>query len=131
MLIELLNDLAGVSLFGYISFRVVMAVMTGFALALVLGGPTVRWLAARRIGERSDKNDLAQVASVDSGKAGTPTMGGSFLIAALLGSALLWCRLDNVHVVLGLVLVAASPATRLRPLFFTLKAFCSSVSSPP
>ncbi|MBL6721449.1 MAG: phospho-N-acetylmuramoyl-pentapeptide-transferase [Planctomycetes bacterium] len=110
MLIELLNSLMGVSLFGYISFRVVMAVMTGFALALVLGGPVIRWLAGQRIGERSDKNDLAQVATVDAGKAGTPTMGGSFLIAALLGSALLWCRLDNVHVVLGLILVAGLAA---------------------
>ena len=38
------------------------------------------------------------------GKRDTPTMGGSFLIAALLGAVLLWGRLDNLNLVLGVLL---------------------------
>ena len=30
-------------------------------------------------------------------KKGTPTMGGLLIIGASLTSALLWCRLDNIH----------------------------------
>jgi phospho-N-acetylmuramoyl-pentapeptide-transferase len=44
------------------------------------------------------------------GKRNTPTMGGSFLVAALLASVLLWARLDNLHVVLAIFLTAGLAA---------------------
>ena len=108
MLYTLMHEYAGLGIFRYISFRGAMAVLTGFALALVMGGPVISWLGRHRIGEdvsKSDSKDLASYSSL-AGKQGTPTMGGSFLIASLLLTTLLWCRLDNVHVILGLVLVA-------------------------
>ena len=74
MLIELLNDLAGVSLFGYISFRVVMAVMTGFALALVL-------MAGVR-----EKLDLANVPQLVRGTAAALVVAG-VLSMAFMGFA--------------------------------------------
>lgn len=108
MLYTLMHEYAGLGIFRYISFRGAMAVLTGFTLALVMGGPVISWLGRHRIGEdvsKSDSKDLASYSSL-AGKQGTPTMGGSFLIASLLLTTLLWCRLDNVHVILGLVLVA-------------------------
>lgn len=108
----LLTDLLGVPLFEYISFRTAMAGLTAFALALVLGRPAIAWLLRHRVGEdvtKTESADLARVAH-EMGKGDTPTMGGSFLVAALFLSVLLWCRLDNLHVVLGLVLTAGLAA---------------------
>lgn len=108
----LLADEFGLQLFGYISFRTVMASLTAFALALISGAPTIRWLRAHRV-----KEDVRKTASIDlaelnrrTGKENTTTMGGSFLVGSLLVSVLLWGRLDNVHVVLAILLTAGLAA---------------------
>jgi len=111
MLVTLLEQL-DVSLFGYISFRMAMAAVTAFALALVLGSPTIRWLRAHRVGEDVTKTDapsLAEIAQA-TGKQATTTMGGSFLVTALIVSILCWARLDNAFVVLGILLTAGLAA---------------------
>jgi len=112
MLYAIVHDALGVRLFGYISFRVAMAALTGFALALLWGRPTIAWLRAHRVREDVSKSADAELAR-SAGKAGkgeTPTMGGSFLMAALLAAVLLWARLDNLHVVLGVVLLSGLAA---------------------
>ncbi|MEX1023456.1 MAG: phospho-N-acetylmuramoyl-pentapeptide-transferase [Planctomycetota bacterium] len=112
MLYAFVHEFLDVRLFGYISFRVVMAALTAFLFALVLGAPTIRWLKAHRVREDVSKTDAPELAraAVATGKSETPTMGGSFLVAALLTSVLLWARLDNVHVVLGVLLIAGLAA---------------------
>jgi phospho-N-acetylmuramoyl-pentapeptide-transferase len=108
----LLDEIAGLDLFGYISFRVVAAALTAFALALFTGSPAIRWLRRHRVGEDTSKApsaDLARHAEA-SGKKDTPTMGGSFLVASLLASVLLWARLDNLHVVLAVLVTAGFAA---------------------
>ena len=108
----LFDDLLSVELFGYITFRVAAAGLTAFALALWWGAPTIRWLRRHKVGEdvsKTDSADLARMAET-SGKRNTPTMGGSFLVAALLASVLLWARLDNLHVVLAVLLTAGFAA---------------------
>lgn len=106
MIPALLEKLFGVQLFAYITFRCAMAALTGFALALWWGRPAIAWLRRHKFGEDTTKTDQAELAelTVKMGKKNTPTMGGSFLIAALLASVLLWGRLDNLHVVLGVLL---------------------------
>ena len=49
MLPGLFDDVLGLRLFGYISFRIVMAALTGFLLALFLGGPVIAWLKRHRV----------------------------------------------------------------------------------
>lgn len=112
MLHALLHDGLGVRLFGYISFRAAMAALTAFTLALWWGRPAIAWLRRNRVGEDVTKTAAPELAAAAhaGGKAGTPTMGGSFLVAALLVSVLVWARLDNVHVVLGVLLVAGIAA---------------------
>lgn len=107
MIPGIFDDALGVHLFGYITFRVAMAGLTAFVLALVSGGFVIGWLKRNRVVEDVAKTDLQPIAvpGVIS-KRDTPTMGGSFLIASLLLAVLLWCRLDNPHVLLGLVLTA-------------------------
>lgn len=112
MLYAIVHDWLDVRLFGYISFRVAMAALTGFGLALWWGGPTIRWLKRHRFQENVDRTDAAELArmAAEAGKDSTPTMGGSFLIAALLVSVLLWGRLDNLHLVLGVLLTLGMAA---------------------
>jgi phospho-N-acetylmuramoyl-pentapeptide-transferase len=112
MLPQLLEDALGLRLFGYISFRMAMAGITAFAFALWWGGPTIRWLARHKVGEDVTKTDSPELAEHSSkvGKRDTPTMGGSFLVGSLLASVLLWGRLDNLHVVLGVLLTAGFAA---------------------
>ena len=89
-----------------------MAGLTAFLLALVFGGPTIAWLKRHRVGEDVTKTDSHLLADMAQrmGKKDTPTMGGSFLIASLLLSVLLWARLDNLQVILGLFLTAGLAA---------------------
>ena len=106
MLHAILHEGLGLRLFGYISFRVAMAALSGFALALLLGRPVIAWLRSHRVREDVTKTDAPELAvsARAAGKHDTPTMGGSFLVAALLVAVLLWARLDNLHVVLGILL---------------------------
>jgi len=97
----------GLRLFGYISFRMAMATLSAFALALWWGGPMIRWLRRHRVHEDVSKTDAPELAAAArTSKANTTTMGGTFLVAAFLASVLLWARLDNVHVVLGVMMIA-------------------------
>ncbi|MFT5283923.1 MAG: phospho-N-acetylmuramoyl-pentapeptide-transferase [Planctomycetota bacterium] len=106
------DDIFGVRLFGYISFRMAMAALSAFAFALWWGRPTIAWLRKHRVQEDVSKTDAYDLARLNkaNNKHETTTMGGSFLIAALLTSVLLWARLDNIHVVLGVLLVAGFAA---------------------
>jgi phospho-N-acetylmuramoyl-pentapeptide-transferase len=112
MIPGIFGDLLHLHLFGHITFRVAAAGITAFLLALWWGRITIRWLRDHQVLEDLEKTDLVPIArregSID--KRGTPTMGGSFLVAALLASVLLWGRLDNVHVVLGILLTAGIAA---------------------
>jgi phospho-N-acetylmuramoyl-pentapeptide-transferase len=101
-----------VRLFGYISFRMAMAALTAFVLALWWGKHVILWLSANRIREDVSKAPHAELVKMaqSAGKGHTPTMGGSFLVTALIASVLLWARLDNVHVVLGVLLIAGLAA---------------------
>jgi phospho-N-acetylmuramoyl-pentapeptide-transferase len=112
MLAELLDRIFGSGLFGYISVRMAMATATAFVLAMAAGGPVIQWLRAHRVRESASKSDSAEVAAAAkaSGKDQTTTMGGSFLIASLLLSVLMWANLQNVNVVLGIVLTAGLAA---------------------
>ena len=108
----LLDNLSQSDLFGYITFRMAMAGLTAFLLAIWWGGITVRWLKSKRVVEDLSATDLSPRPDISTHKAkeGTPTMGGSFLVGAFLASTLLWARLDNIHVILALALVAGFAA---------------------
>jgi phospho-N-acetylmuramoyl-pentapeptide-transferase len=108
----ILDEYLGIQLFGYITFRVVMAGLTAFILALWWGRWTIGWLKRNKVVEDLSKTDLVPVALAQGAvdKQDTPTMGGSFLVAALIASVLLWGRLDNVHVVLAVILTAGMAA---------------------
>lgn len=82
------------NLFRYITFRSAAATLTALLASFLLGPWLIRKLRAMRVGEviRSDGPQRHHV------KAGTPTMGGTLILAALLLSMLLWGNLNNRYV---------------------------------
>jgi phospho-N-acetylmuramoyl-pentapeptide-transferase len=99
-------------LLGYISVRAAGAAVTAFLLAIVLGPRVIRWLASLGIGERIDGTGSQQLEQLHAHKRGTPTMGGLFIVAAIVASGALWLRFDgpNRFSLPGLVLIAGFAA---------------------
>ena len=96
-------------LLGYISVRAGGAAVTSFLLAVLFGPRVIRWLQRQGMGERVDGTGSEKLEELHKDKAGTPTMGGLFVIGSILASGLLWLRFDGVNQfsLPGLVLVAA------------------------
>lgn len=86
----------------YLTFRTAAASLTAMFLSFLLGPFLIRTLTKLKLGQtvRPDgpESHLA--------KAGTPTMGGSLIIIAILVPTLLWADLTN-HYVWAVILVIA------------------------
>lgn len=89
----------GMGAFTYISTRSVLAFIVALLLATIVGRRIINALRRAQIGETIRDLDLEGQIS----KAGTPTMGGIIIIVALLLPVLLFCRLDNIYIILMLV----------------------------
>ncbi len=101
-LFEWLNkyyDIPGAGLFKYVSFRAGMAIILSLVIALIFGRMIVRFLRNLQIGETV--RDLGLDGQKQ--KQGTPTMGGIILIMAIIIPTLLFCRLDNIYVIIMLL----------------------------
>lgn len=96
---ELGLHIPGAGLFNYLSFRAMMAAVISMLIAYFAGGKIIKLLRRKQIGE--DIRDLGLEGQMQ--KKGTPTMGGLIIIAAVLGSALLVCRLDSIYTLLLVV----------------------------
>jgi len=90
---------SGFNVFHYQTLRAILAAMTALAFSLVAGPAMIAKLSRYQIGQivRDDgpKSHLP--------KAGTPTMGGALILAAILVATLLWADLSDrfVWTVLG------------------------------
>lgn len=98
-LAELLQEqFSWLNVFGYITFRAILASLTALLLSLFLGSWFIRWLQAKQIGQ--------QVRSIGPEthltKQGTPTMGGVMILAIIAFSTVLWADLSNHYVWLSL-----------------------------
>ena len=107
MLLELAQWLAphisAFHLFQYLTFRAIMATLTALAVSLLLGPGMIRRLAALKAGQVIRQDGPQSHLS----KAGTPTMGGALILAAIAVTTLLWSDLHNRYVWLVLVLTLA------------------------
>lgn len=92
-------DIPGAGLMHYLSFRAMLAAVISMLIAFFAGKRIIRWLQKKQIGETI--RDLGLDGQMQ--KKGTPTMGGVIIITALVGSALLVCRLDSIYTILLLI----------------------------
>ena len=90
--------LPGSGVFQYISFRSAAAFVLSVLISMFIGRSFIRFLRRKQIGE--EVRDLGLAGQNE--KAGTPTMGGLIIIAAILIPVLLVCELRNVYVLLML-----------------------------
>lgn len=82
------------NVFQYLTFRAIMATLTGLVIAMVVGPYMIARLEKYQIGQHV-RDDGPQT---HLSKAGTPTMGGLLILVAVILATLLWARLDNIYV---------------------------------
>ena len=89
----------------YVVFRSVVAVLTSFLIAVLLGPTIIRWLMRKKIGDRPEFHH-ATLNELTKEKANTPTMGGLIIILSVLATTVLWADiLDNPFVQKAIFLV--------------------------
>lgn len=99
LLYPLHTEISVFNVFRYITFRSAYAMATALLISFLLGPAFLRML--RRI-------QMYQVIREEGprthhAKAGTPTMGGLLILAAILIPSLLWCNLANHYVQIALI----------------------------
>ncbi|MFQ5675157.1 MAG: phospho-N-acetylmuramoyl-pentapeptide-transferase [bacterium] len=91
--------ISGFNIFRYITFRSASAAITALFISFVVGPYIIKKLRQHQIGEeiRSDgpQSHLK--------KAGTPTMGGLIILAAVVIPTLLWAQVSNIYILLILL----------------------------
>ena len=107
MLLELARWLQGLEdffgLFGYLTFRGILAALTSLFLSLWWGPAVIRRLGQLKGGQPIRKDGPQSHFS----KAGTPTMGGALILLTILASVLLWGDLRNKYVWTVLLVMVA------------------------
>ncbi len=98
MLLYLTNYLAqyesGFNVFNYLTMRAILGALTALALCFVIGPRMIKKLSVNQLGQpvREEGPETHLL------KAGTPTMGGALILAAISISTVLWADLENMYV---------------------------------
>jgi phospho-N-acetylmuramoyl-pentapeptide-transferase len=90
-----------------ITLRAALAGILAFGASVMLGPRVIRWLRSRKVGERTEKGDSRHLDEIMHDKKGTPTMGGVFVVAAILMSAGLFGNFSNPVMWILFLLVGA------------------------
>lgn len=104
LLYDMIKDVVpGANVLRYVSFRILMAILTTLITSMLLFPEFIRRLRERNVGQsiRELGPESHQV------KAGTPTMGGTLILIASLVSVLLWGDLQNALILLLLLTLSA------------------------
>jgi phospho-N-acetylmuramoyl-pentapeptide-transferase len=95
--------ISGFNLFGYLTFRAILGVLTALIFSFVFGPLIIRRLQVMKFGQvvRTDgpQSHLA--------KTGTPTMGGAMILGAVAIATLAWADLRNRFVWFALLVTLA------------------------
>ncbi len=98
--------ISGFAVFQYITLRAIMGVLTALVISMVFGPWMIRRLNQLQIGQ-AVRDDGPQS---HLSKSGTPTMGGTLILAAIFISSLLWSDLSNRYVWVVLIVTAVFAA---------------------
>jgi phospho-N-acetylmuramoyl-pentapeptide-transferase len=92
-------DFPGAGVFQYISFRAAFALITSLLISMVFGRRIIEYIRRKQIGESI--RELGLEGQVQ--KAGTPTMGGLIIIAAIIIPTLLFAKIFNIYILLMII----------------------------
>lgn len=93
------QDVPGAGAFTYTSTRAALALILSLILATLIGDKIIDFLRRRQMSDSIRPLDIeGQLAKV-----GTPSMGGIIILLSLLLPVLLFCRLDNIYILLMIV----------------------------
>ncbi len=88
-----------------LQFRASLAAAIAFAVVLIFGRRTIRWLTRMKIGD-AGLSDSAALQGHAQSKANVPTMGGVLIVTAILTATLLLADLREFYVQLGMIVAA-------------------------
>ncbi|MBT8081041.1 MAG: phospho-N-acetylmuramoyl-pentapeptide-transferase [Gammaproteobacteria bacterium] len=85
---------SGFNVFNYLTMRAIMGALTALVISFIIGPRLIRRLKVNQLGQpvREEGPETHLL------KAGTPTMGGTLILAAIAISTLLWADLENKYV---------------------------------
>ena len=89
--LTLRSEFGALNLFTYVTSRALFAVLTAMAVGLIVYPSFIRRQRVAARGQHIQEDGMAS----HFRKAGTPTMGGSVIIVALVATVLLWGDLSN------------------------------------
>ena len=92
---------SGFNVFGYLTFRGILGVLTSLMISFIVGPGMIRKLSMYKIGQ-TVRDDGPQTHLT---KAGTPTMGGALILVAVIVSTMLWADLHNHYIWVVLVVL--------------------------
>lgn len=87
------------AVFNYVSTRATFAVIVSLIVSIVIGRQIITLLREKQISDAVRPYTIEGMLS----KKGTPTMGGLIILAAILIPTLLFCRLDNIYIILMII----------------------------
>jgi phospho-N-acetylmuramoyl-pentapeptide-transferase len=85
---------SGFNVFNYLTMRAILGALTALAISFVIGPRMIKRLQVNQLGQpvREEGPETHLL------KAGTPTMGGTLILAAISISTVLWADLENLYV---------------------------------
>ncbi|MFH1778517.1 MAG: phospho-N-acetylmuramoyl-pentapeptide-transferase [Candidatus Omnitrophota bacterium] len=92
----------GFNVFKYITFRAAAGAVTAFLISVMLGPFIIGRLKQFKIGQIVRKEEAQGIYEFHKDKEGTPTMGGLFIVLAVILSTILWADLTNKYVLLAI-----------------------------
>ena len=92
LFLSLVDTFSFLNVFKYLTVRTGLAMFTSMIIVFIIGNPFINFFSSKKIHDpiRKDGPEDHIVRKI-----GTPTMGGSFILIALLVSTLLWADLSN------------------------------------
>ena len=112
------DQVPGLNVFSYVTFRAVAAAITAFAISLIFGNFVIRKLISLKVGQPiRTAAEVHRLAELHGGKAGIPTMGGVLIIGAVFISGQVYEFTAFVKEGMGFTTNVAASA------FFTLTGF--------
>jgi phospho-N-acetylmuramoyl-pentapeptide-transferase len=85
---------SGFNVFGYLTLRIILGVLTSLFVSFIFGPYLIRHLTNKQIGQ-SVRDDGPET---HFEKAGTPTMGGLLILVSITFSTLCWADINNRYV---------------------------------